>query len=321
MNKLSRGFTLVELLVVIAIIGLLVALLFPAVQMIRESSRRISCQNKLRQIAIANLNYESAHLVFPPGQLCPSNQNSDLDAKSHQLLGHLGFCFPFLEQDAVYSAFENMNWDVAAEVAEPWFDNESAWKATSASMPALICPSDRDDPGNIMLMSAYSIQYPPDDAVNRSFLLRSPKIDGYRGWTNYLGNSGTLPVDVDPGSTGIFFARSTVTQSDISDGTSNTILMGETVGSTVYDGEFDLSAPQGHRPSIMMNGIGIRYGFFHEIANDNQLSAHLTFSSRHSGRIVNVSKCDGSVDSLSATIDPQALQRLITRSKGEVVEP
>lgn len=65
----KRGFTLVELLVVIAIIGVLVALLLPAVQAAREASRRSSCQNKLKQFGLATLNYESAKKEFPAGSL------------------------------------------------------------------------------------------------------------------------------------------------------------------------------------------------------------------------------------------------------------
>ena len=67
----DRGFTLVELLVVIAIIGILVALLLPAIQSAREAARRIQCENSLKQIMLAVLNYETAHKRFPPGRLYP----------------------------------------------------------------------------------------------------------------------------------------------------------------------------------------------------------------------------------------------------------
>src|SRR6476661_8000751 len=94
-----RGFTLVELLVVIAIIGILVALLLPAVQAAREASRRSSCQNKLHQIGIAMHNFHAAHNVFPYGA-----NDGDCEAKTpgRETMAWRTKLLPFMENQPMY---------------------------------------------------------------------------------------------------------------------------------------------------------------------------------------------------------------------------
>src|SRR5436305_11412170 len=94
-----RGFTLIELLVVIAIIGLLIALLLPAVQAAREASRRSQCSNNLHQIGVALHTYASTHGLFPPGRI-----NSHI-AGWGQCWGAYAQLLPFMEQQPVYNAF------------------------------------------------------------------------------------------------------------------------------------------------------------------------------------------------------------------------
>jgi len=97
-KKHSKGFTLVELLVVIAIIGILIAMLLPAIQQVREAARRIQCANNMRQIALANLNYESAFSSFPPGFVTPdTNPNDSSVAQPNSYWSWSAQIFPFAD--------------------------------------------------------------------------------------------------------------------------------------------------------------------------------------------------------------------------------
>ena len=100
-SRKARGFTLVELLVVIAIIGILVAILLPAVQMARESARATQCKNNLRQTGLAILNYESARSAFPPGQKWISRGREDSVDYAWS-----AFLLPYIEEGAIYDALD-----------------------------------------------------------------------------------------------------------------------------------------------------------------------------------------------------------------------
>src|SRR5438552_12589456 len=113
MPTLRRAFTLIELLVVVAIIGMLVALLLPAVQQAREAARRTQCKNNLKQIGLALHNYHDSHLTFPPAYLVQPNVDAIMgtpNANGDNGPGYtcLFMLLPYLEQSNLYNAF-NIN--------------------------------------------------------------------------------------------------------------------------------------------------------------------------------------------------------------------
>ena len=130
----SAGFALVELLVVIGIIGVLVSILLPAVQSVREAARRISCMNNIRQLALAAHNYESAHRIFPGGGVLhfgdPSS-NPKFDPRSGPMLSWIVLILPHMEEQNLYDLF-----DFSATVLE------QANEPQEAQPTSLLCPSD-----------------------------------------------------------------------------------------------------------------------------------------------------------------------------------
>jgi prepilin-type N-terminal cleavage/methylation domain-containing protein len=195
------GFTLVELLVVIAIIGILVAMLLPAVQSAREAARRMQCSNNLKQVGLALHNYHTAHNQFPPGVVWDPAWAS---GGGPMMATWVGQILPQIEQTAVF------------ELAQ--FDKPNGGGMTNAwnppymgvSLPVMICPSDTKQPDTNS--GAYA-----------------------KG--NYAGNNGTGPMQptADPNCTGcavarkpgVFMNNSTTSVDTIRDGSTNTILVSE----------------------------------------------------------------------------------------------
>ncbi|MCO6047779.1 DUF1559 domain-containing protein [Aeoliella sp. ICT_H6.2] len=153
MSRSRIGFTLVELLVVIAIIGILVALLLPAVQSAREAARRTSCQNNLKQMGIALLNYENSHGVLPAGQTDSANYHSVMA----QIL-------PYMEQGNTHDQikFDAFIYDL----------NSGNPTAAQARPTVFLCPSDPQQGG-----AAYSWS--------------GSNGETFMGWTNYHSNAGS----------------------------------------------------------------------------------------------------------------------------------
>ena len=214
-SRNKSGFTLVELLVVIAIIGILIGMLLPAVQQVREAARRIQCGNQMRQLALALHNYESANMTFPPGLNAPivpgatdgsfRPTNTLADGGSilqppleGQFTNWIMASFPFIEQNNLHSQLDFTVREQAANAA----GEETA--ISTMVVENLICPSDVDD----RVVNSFSNFW---FAVNSYF--------GVGGEAVHFLSRST--------EDGILYQNSSVGFGDISDGSSNTLLIGE----------------------------------------------------------------------------------------------
>ncbi|NOY43483.1 MAG: DUF1559 domain-containing protein [Planctomycetes bacterium] len=208
-----RGFTLVELLVVIAIIGVLVALLLPAIQAAREAARRSQCVNNMRQIGLGQQNFYSAQQTFPAGTTVVVGSGTDIGVFQNALVDTL----PYLEQANVQDLY---NFSVQ------WPDQGAV--VTATPIPVFDCPSSQEDNpkvdpilGGLVANSTYGTT---DYALSKGRTNQICVATGFQG-----GGPSTLIADVDRGLFGYNWG-SEVRQ--ITDGTSNTFAMGESATST-----------------------------------------------------------------------------------------
>ncbi|SIO05116.1 prepilin-type N-terminal cleavage/methylation domain-containing protein/prepilin-type processing-associated H-X9-DG domain-containing protein [Singulisphaera sp. GP187] len=204
------GFTLIELLVVIAIIAVLIGLLLPAVQAAREAARRMQCNNNLKQLALALHNYEGTNSCFPMG--APTMVYTDRSTLIN--INHSPFvaALPFLEQQAVYNSV-NFSRNIY---------RASHLTVHRIGIGALICPSD----GEAGVQDYHgSIQ---DITTNVRVLFSSYATNAglWFNWTRGTASPNTN-TDFRAAATGIFYTNSATKLAEITDGTSNTILVGE----------------------------------------------------------------------------------------------
>ena len=299
-TRQRNAFTLVELLVVIAIIGILVAMLLPAVQMVRSAARRSTCQNNCKQIGLAILNYESANAKFPPGQFwtAPDGDASRLDYSwSSQILA-------YIEANNIYEGID---------FSLPYTDATNIASA-AATVPGFLCPStaerDGDRQGDVI------VNFGGTSGTNL-------------GCIDYMGLSGPSSSEKNP-ATGEDYARQqgvltgtkgldnaatllvppAVTFALITDGSSNTMMVTECTGRGTEAEDDD---PNG----AWISGKNITHlqGKVNGKKAKSSWNDELIYS-EHSGG-ANALFCDGSVHFLSSDDSKKSLLARCSRNGGE----
>jgi prepilin-type N-terminal cleavage/methylation domain-containing protein/prepilin-type processing-associated H-X9-DG protein len=280
MNGLrKRGFTLVELLVVIAIIGILIGMLLPAVQQVREAARRTACSNNLKQIGIAVHDYESSLQLFPDGGKNwwggRNKQGNVPRMAPDQTWGWLYQILPYIEQNNLYE--------------EP---DDAIVRRTP--VPAYFCPSRR--PPTVLGGSRATNDY----AGNGGLRLNG---GGLGGWGDGLNGGvivrGGAAPKVDFGS--------------ITDGSSNTILAGEKAVNPLDYERFSTADNEGY--TCGWDWDIIRWGDLLPCSDREAIGADRRFGSAHSGG-VNMVFVDGSVHFIRRNVDLDVYQNAIQRDDG-----
>ena len=338
----SRGFTLVELLVVIAIIGILIGMLLPAVQAVREAARRIQCANNQRQIALAVLDFESAHQTFPAGRNGLEAPQTGLhqrlapDARGGNGTSFLVTILPFIEQQ---NAFDNCHvqeltlwgsgtgdlggsWDADSTSVE----NQQALAVVTTRMAAYVCPSDDSEefamflPGGqsnsntaaISAVEAATGSYAGCAGSHLTGGSYSPSLDGTE--VKYLNN-------------GMLFYANTVDIGAVADGTTNTILVGETVEAEhptqLNIWSLNTHGSSTHRMTVtpINFAVGVDPGIagsFFEL-NDGSNPRNGGFGSRHQGG-ANFGYVDGHVIFINENVDSDIYLLLGSRNDGQVTQ-